>query len=273
MQAERAVSGDARALPSERRRCIRQLAYEHGVLRVAELAERFGVSEMTIRRDLDTLERDGHVEKTFGGAVLAEPSALELDHQIRLDQRRPQKEAIAAFAATLVADGDTVAIDASTTGLALAARLAPRRVTVVTNSSDIAQRLRHAECDLIMIGGFLRRATGSFVGPLALGALEGIRVDQAFFSSAGVLIPDGYFDSDLGEIEVKRRLLAAAARVSAMVDASKFGRRALGRIAGLGEPDTIITDDAIESSLLAALRDHGATVRVVGLGAGRHGGG
>jgi DeoR family transcriptional regulator, fructose operon transcriptional repressor len=257
------VIGDTRLLPSERQRRIRQLALEHGVLRVSELAERFGVSEMTIRRDLDTLEQHGHVEKTFGGAVLVEQSAHELNYQIRLEQQRPQKDAIAAFAASLVADGDTVAIDASTTGLALATRLAMRRVTVVTNSIDIAHQLRSAECDLIMIGGFLRQAAGSFVGPLALDALKSIRVDHAFFSSKGVLIPDGFLDSDLSEIEVKRQLLASAARVTALVDASKFGKRALGRIAGVGDPTTVVTDDAVDASVVDALREHGATVRVV----------
>ena len=250
-------------LPSERQRYIRQLALERGILRISDLANRFGVSEMTIRRDLEALEGAGHIERRFGGAVVAEQAASETSYAIRLKAHQLQKQAIARYAATLVQEGDTVAIDASTTGLALARELARRAVTVVTNSLDAAQELRNGRATVIVVGGWLRQAAGSFAGPLALQALRDLRVDQSFISAKGVLIPDGLLDSDLSEAEVKRAMLEGAARITALIDASKFGKRALGRISGFEAIDLLVTDTGISSWLLEQLRQQEVNVHAV----------
>jgi DeoR/GlpR family transcriptional regulator of sugar metabolism len=258
-----ALSAEAgRLLPSERQHLIRQLARERTVLRISELAQEFGVSEMTIRRDLDALVRAGHLEKTFGGAVAAEQAASELSYKIRLETHQPQKNAIAELAAGFIQEGDTVAIDASTTGLALSRRLVARQITVVTNSLDVALELRAARPHLILVGGSLRQTAGSLVGPLAVEALGHLRVDHAFFSSKGLIIPDGFMESDLSETEVKRRLLAAAARVTALIDASKFGKRALACITPLSEIDALVTDDGVSASTVKHLTELGIETHV-----------
>lgn len=257
------ASDNSRLLPSERQRLISQLALERGVLRISELANEFGVSEMTIRRDLTLLEEAGRLERTFGGALVPEQAAHEMSYTIRLRTHQPQKEQIAAYAATLVQNGDTIAIDASTTGLALAKKLAGREVTVVTNSLDIAQELRATSTKVILTGGWYRDAAGSVVGPLAQDNLRRLRVDHVFFSAKGVLIPDGFLDSDLDEIEVKRSMLRSAARVTALVDASKFDARALGAIAALNEVDLIVTDSQVTTETLERLEAHGAAYHVV----------
>ena len=203
----------SRLLPSERQQRIRQLALEVGVLRIDDLAERFGVSEMTVRRDLEVLEEAGYVERTFGGAVALDQAAFESSYAVRLQARVAEKEAIARHAATLIQDGDTVAIDASTTALALARELLKRRVTVVTNGLDSVLELRSSQhASVILIGGHLRQVAGSFAGPLALKAMSELRVDQAFISGKGLLVPDGLVDSDLNEAEVKRAMIAGSAR-------------------------------------------------------------
>jgi DeoR family transcriptional regulator, fructose operon transcriptional repressor len=239
----------SRLLPSERQQRIRLLAVQQGVLRIPELAETLGVSEMTIRRDLEMLEDSGHLERTFGGAIVSEQTSFESNYSVRLHTRAAEKQALARYAASLIQDGDTVAIDASTTCLALAKELAKRRLTVITNGLDAAVELRHSQCKVILIGGYLRQVAGSFAGPLALKALEGLRVDHVFFSGKGVLLEDGYLDSDLDEVEVKRVMIASAVHTTALMDSSKFGVHALGRIAPLDAIHLLVTDSGLDKKL------------------------
>jgi DeoR family transcriptional regulator of aga operon/DeoR family fructose operon transcriptional repressor len=247
---------DSRLLPSERLLQIRQLVNAKGVVRVSELAARFEVSDMTIRRDLSELEKLGAIEKTFGAAVSSEQASFESSVSERMHLRQAHKRAIAKAAAQHVDPGDTVAIDASTTGLALAQELRMHNVHVVTSGLDVTQALRGGAATVITTGGTLRERSGGFVGPLALRSLEHIRVDKAFFSAKGVLVPDGFVDSDLGEVDVKRMLLSTAARIFALLDSSKFGKRAMGVIGGFDLGERLISDDELAEDALAALAPH-----------------
>ncbi len=254
-------------VPAERQRLILQLVLMNGVLRISDLAEEFDVSEMTIRRDLDMLAQSGQIERKFGAAVALEQASHEVNYQTRMITNLARKEAIAGLALSMIRDGDTVALDASTTCLTLARKLAQRTdLTVVTNSLDVAQVLRYAQLQVILTGGWIRQMKDSVVGPLALHTLENIRVDQMFFSAHGVLFPDGFVDPDFNEIEIKRAMLRRSARATALIDSSKFGRRALGCIAGLDSIDHLITDSSIAQETLAKLAELGVDVRVVGLG-------
>ncbi len=259
------MSEGARLLPGERQQRIRQLALEQSALRVNELAARFNVSEMTIRRDLGTLAGAGHLARTFGGAVAAEQSAFESSYLERLAAHTPAKGAIARYAAGLIQDGDTVAIDASTTGLALAKELGRRRLTVVTNGLDCAQELRASPAKVIVTGGYLRQVAGSFAGPFALSVLRDLRVDQAFISAKGVLVPDGLMDSDLDEVAVKRAMMEAAARVIALADSSKFGKPALGMVAPLAAFDLIVSDERLSEEEQSKLVQHQIPAHLVPL--------
>ncbi len=254
---------DSRLLPSERQQRIRKLAVQQGVLRIPELAESLGVSEMTIRRDLDMLEDSGHVERTFGGAIVSEQTSFESNYAVRLHTHTPEKQALARYAASLIQDGDTVAIDASTTCLALARELAKRRLTIITNGLDAALELRNSGSKVILIGGYLRQVAGSFAGPLALKMLEGLRVDQVFFSAKGVSLRDGFLDSDLDEIEVKRAMITSAVHVTALMDSSKFGVHALGRIAPLNAVHLLISDEGLDKIMERDLRKHKVKLRIV----------
>lgn len=236
------ASDNTRLLPSERQQRIKQLVLTQGSIRVAELAEQFGVSEMTIRRDFELLEEEGHLERTFGGAVASEQTAFETSYTVRLSKHKPEKMAIAAYAASLIQDGDSIALDASTTCLALARELAKRPLTLITNSLDCAIELRASPAKILLTGGYLRQVSGSFAGPLAIKALQEFRVDHCFVSAKGISLEDGLMDSDADEVEVKRVMLAAAAKKTALVDSSKFDKRALVRICGIAEVDLMISD-------------------------------
>jgi DeoR/GlpR family transcriptional regulator of sugar metabolism len=252
-----------RLLPSERQQRIRQLAVQQGVLRIPELAETFSVSEMTIRRDLELLEDSGHLERTFGGAITKEQTSFESTYSIRLHTHTPQKEAIATYASSLIEEGDTVALDASTTCLALAKQLANRTITVITNGLDVAEALRHSNVKVILIGGYLRQVAGSFAGPLALSGLEGLHVDHFFVSGKGFVISAGLMDSDLDEVEVKRGMVAAATHVTALIDSSKFGVHALGRITPTNGIHLVITDSGIDDTTKTQLQKRKLKVKVV----------
>ena len=230
-----------RLLPSERLLRIRQLLEARGLMRVSELAQHFEVSEMTIRRDLAELEKSGAIEKTFGAAVLSEQAAFESSLKERLHSHQAEKQAIARLAASLVHDGDSIAIDASTTGIALARELRQRPINVVTNGFDVAQALRGGQASVLLVGGMLREHSASLVGPLAMQAVGQLRLDRAFFSSKGLLL-DGFVDSDLAEVDVKRAMLCSAAQSIALLDSSKFGKRALGVITTLEAVDLLISD-------------------------------
>ncbi|MEM7735528.1 MAG: DeoR/GlpR family DNA-binding transcription regulator [Deinococcota bacterium] len=242
-----------RLLPSERLMQIRKLVSARGVVRVSELAQHFEVSDMTIRRDLSELEKLGAIEKTFGAAVVSEQASFENTVSERMHLHQAQKQAIAELATSFVQDGDTIAIDASTTGLALAQALYQRPINVVTNGLDVAQALRGGAASVLMTGGALRERSGSFLGPLAVHALQEIRVDKAFLSAKGVLIPDGLLDSDLGEVDVKRAMLRSAAVGVALVDSSKFGKRAIGMITDLQGVTHLISDSGLSATDHAAL--------------------
>lgn len=257
------VPDAARLLPSERQQQIRQLAFDRGSLRISELAERFAVSEMTIRRDLEVLESAGAIERRFGGAVVSEQAAFERSYLERRNTHVEQKRALARHAAGLVHDGDTIAIDASTTGLALAVEVAKRDITVVTNGLDAAGALRAGRPEVILIGGRLRQLAGSFTGPPAMKALGDLRFDLAFVSAKGVLIPDGFMDSDLDEADVKRAMIEGATRMVALVDASKFGRRALHRIVPLDRTDLLLVDDALPDDTRTALAGRDLELHIV----------
>ena len=240
-------------LPSQRRREIKKAATKDGALRISELAKYFKVSEMTIRRDLEILEESGYLERTFGGAVLSEQAAFESSYSIRLETNVEAKKKIAKYAAGLIYDGDTVALDVSTSALTLAHELLNRDITVLTNSLDIAQYLRSSKTRVILSGGHLRQLSGGFVGPLALKTIEDLRVDHSFISAKGLSLRDGLFDSDLDEIEVKRAMIRSAAKVTAIIDSSKFGKRALGKIVDLAEIDLLVSDDSLEEKHIEAL--------------------
>lgn len=253
-----------RLLPTARQQLMRQLIQERGMVRVAELARRFGVSAMTVRRDLEVLEAAGHLERTFGGAVAAEQSAFESSYLVRLQTHVAEKAQLARYAAGLIQRGDTIALDASTTSLALAKELVRHEITIITNSLDVAQELRSARPRVILTGGYLRQVAGSFVGPPALHMLSEVRVDQLFLSAKGLIIPDGLMDSDLDEVEVKRMMVRAAARRVALIDYSKVGKRALGRIVALSELDLLVTNEALKPEYKRALEQHGVATHYVG---------
>jgi len=235
---------------------------------VAELEARFGVSSMTARRDLAELERQGVLRRTHGGAVLPAVSAHEDSFAQRVESGAQAKQALAAAAVRLIAAGETVFLDSSSTTYFVARAIidAGLPVTLLTNSlpvMDLVTAQAGPNVDLVGVGGTLRRLTQSFVGPYAVQTVRAHFADRLFMSVKGIT-PDGTLtDADLLEAEVKRTMIDQSAEGILLLDGSKFAVRGLHAIAPVGRLQDVIAHGAPPADL-AALRASGVTVLTTG---------
>lgn len=246
---------------TERRHAILTALEGAQRLSVAELSARFGVSEVTIRNDLQALSAQGLLLRTRGGAtaVTVQP---ELSFDIRQQKNAEEKARIARAAAALVRDGDTIALDASTTAIAMVPYLENHAdLTVVTNSLKSAiGLLRNRHVQVIMPGGNLRRDSISLVGREQNGYLDNIHVRIGFFGARGVTVNEGLTDVNQAEIRWKRQMVERCQEVVAIVDSSKIGQLAASTFADLDLVDLIITDADAPAERIDALRAAGVAV-------------
>jgi DeoR family fructose operon transcriptional repressor len=252
-------------LVGERRRWIVEVLSSHQRVQVDELAARFGVSESTIRRDLQLLSERGMLERTHGGAL--RPSRFEPSFGEKETESRLEKMAIAREAARLVQQGQTVFLDAGTTTLELA-RVLPSRldITVATNSVPIAAELAD-RVRLILTGGTVKASTLALTGPMAERSIEQMHVDIAFVGMNGVSAAAGFTTPTLEEAATKAKMITAARMAVVLADGTKFGVVTFARVAGLDEVDLVITDERAPASEVELLRGAGVEVALAGMAA------
>lgn len=249
---------DAELLPPEvRRDQILALLQGSGQISVRACAEQLGVSEVTIRSDFALLERDGLLRRVWGGAVLERPQWPEGSFAARLKEGAAEKERIARAAAALIADGDTVMLDASTTAYAIARQIADRRgLTVITNGLHLALALAaHPAITTIVVGGQVRGETGSLTGTLAEEMLQRLHAGRGFFSARGLTAAKGLTESSIAEGQLKAAMVRHVDSVVAVLDSGKLGVSALTSFCPAAGIARLITagPDAPEKS--APLRD------------------
>ena len=255
---------DSVLYPEERQQAIATMVTDRGRLAVAELAEEFGVTTETVRRDLAGLERAGMLRRVHGGAVpagaltLVEPGLSE-----RHSSRSEQKRAIAAAALALLpaADGSII-LDGGTTTAALADTLpGDRRLLAVTSSVPIASRLSlTAGVTVHVLGGRVRGLTQCAVGETTVRALADLRVDVAFLGANGITPGHGFTTPDDGEAAVKRAIVRSGQRVVVLADSSKLGREHLVRYAAIEDVDVLVTDEGADPGVVAELEKAGVEV-------------
>lgn len=248
----------------ERQQAIATLVGQRGRVSVADLAERYGVTSETVRRDLAVLDRMGLVRRVHGGAVPAAAlTAIELGTTEREATHTAEKERIAKAALDyLPPTGGSVLFDAGTTTARIAALLpADRELVGVTNSLPVATRLSgHAGVQLHLLGGRVRGITQAAVGPDTLRVLAGLRVDTAFIGTNALTGAHGLSTPDVDEAAVKRAMVASAHRVVVVADSSKIGREDFVRFAGIDDIDVLVTDSGIPDSVRNDLTDSGIEV-------------
>ncbi len=252
--------------PEERQHAIAALVTDRGRVAVTEVAERFGVTTETVRRDLAVLERAGMLRRVHGGAVptgalsLVEPGLGE-----RHGTRSEQKRKIAAAALDLLPDADgSVLLDGGSTTAALAELLpVERRLLVATNSVPISARLSVAPgVTLHVLGGRVRGVTQTAVGESTVRALEHLRVDVAFLGANGITARHGFSTPDETEAATKRAMAGAAQRTVVLADSSKLGREHLVRFAAVDDVDVLVTDSGADPAVVGRLEDAGVEVVV-----------
>jgi DeoR/GlpR family transcriptional regulator of sugar metabolism len=244
-------------VPALRRQEILR-AVRSGSAHVSDLAEILGVSEMTVRRDLRELARDGRLERVRGGAVSA---SAEPPFEQTVVERYAAKDRIGAAAAALVREGQTVMIDIGTTTLQAARHLRGSRITVVTSSLAVYDELMpDPGIELVLPGGVVRRNYRSLVGVLAEDSLRQLKADVLFLGTSAVDEQLAVWDSTMVEVPIKRAMIAAAGRVVLLADSEKFAMKGIVRVCEAGAIDHIVTDDALPGSARAAIDDAGIEV-------------
>lgn len=237
-------------LAAERHNAILAELASRPAVRIAGLAERLNVSEMTIRRDIETLDAAGMLHKVHGGATRqASLSALEPGFRTNTDRQSAAKKAIAGTAATLITPGMTIAITGGTTTFQLVEELpALGPLTVLTNSLPAADRIHaHQVSGLgrnitVLLTGGERSPSEALVGPLATGVVRGLNVDVCFMGAHGVDLAAGITTPNLAEADTNRAFARQCARLVVLADFTKFGVVSLASIAPLSDVDCIVTD-------------------------------
>jgi DeoR/GlpR family transcriptional regulator of sugar metabolism len=237
---------------------------EQGAVRVTALAERFGVAEETIRRDLDKLSDEGQLARTHGGALSIRNDRVDLPLAVRKNSRAVEKQAIAQQALTHIQPHDVIALDASTTVLELVCLLPDMPLTVITYGLDAARLLiDRPQIQVISTGGELDPKSVCLLGPIAEANLRQFSIPKVFFSCKGIDLERGYSEASTAHASIKELLLQLADRSFLLADHSKFGVRSMTYSGDLAAVDVVITDDQTDASFLNALKQVGVETEVV----------
>jgi DeoR/GlpR family transcriptional regulator of sugar metabolism len=256
------LAGAVRYSAARRQSQIRQLLRDQPEVIISQLAGLFGVSEMTVRRDLDRLAADGQLERTHGGARPAERMVFEFDFFGRRQARRNDKRAIARAAVGLVEQGCRLIIDTGTTPLELAYLLRELEdVTVVTPSLAVASALQFAGgVETVLLGGLMRRGSPDLTGVVTEANLDMFAVDLAFLGADGIGLDGTLYSEDIQIAHVDQKIRQRADRTYVLADTSKIGKTALATNGMLSEVEALITDEKITSEQLTALEQSGGTI-------------
>jgi len=248
-------------MKAERQRQIIELVMRDGRVTTTDLFERFGVSEMTVRRDLRELQREGLLRRVYGGAVNNLGRSYEPPYQLRSTRNLEAKKAIGRKAAEMVFDGDSIALDVGTTTVEIVRALEDRHnLTIITPSLPIANEVvsrfsLDSQVRLIVTGGIVRSGELSMIGNIAEQMYRDLHVDKAFVGIGGLSLEDGLTEYNLEDALIKRSLLKSAHQIIVVADGSKLGRTTFASIGPLSCVDTIVTDSSAPEDVLEALRE------------------
>jgi DeoR family transcriptional regulator of aga operon len=263
-----AVQPPSRLLVEERRRLIVEQIEQQGRATVEQLVERFGISAVTIRADLEALARSGAITRSHGGALPAVP-ASQLDTPLTVKETRylAQKRRIGQAAAKLVRDGETIILDSGSTTVEIARQIRQQKwesLTVITNALNIALELSGLPAvRVMMLGGLLRQTSYSLAGPDAEQALARLSADRLFLGVDGLDPEVGVTTPDPQEATLNALMVRVSRETVAVLDASKFGQRSLSVIAPVSSLDLVISDTAASAEYIGALQKQGVRTLLV----------
>lgn len=252
-------------IPAERHRRILELLRERRVVRVSALSELMGVSDVTIRRDLEALEGRGLLERTHGGAVRTQWMRAEPPYFEAIASNTQEKQVIGEMAASLVQPGDAVYLNGGTTTLQVFRHFRAPGLKVVTNHVGIALETADTDIELLLLGGHYRAPSNSVVGPFATDALRRTHATMAFIGVEGISLASGLTTPVAAEAEIARMMIEQTrGRVVVVADHSKIGTVADFLIAAVDQVDTLVVDAAIETEYRDRLVEGGVDVILAG---------
>lgn len=248
----------------DRKGYILQRLKAQSAVTVAELSEALSLSEVTVRKLLDAMEREGLLRRTWGGAVSAMGSRGESPYEEKIVRHLAEKQAIARVANGLINDGDAIYLDSGTTTLQLAQLLAEgdkRHVLVCTNAVNIAMAFHRAQdIEVVLIGGTFHQDILASGGGMARDMIGRLFFDKGFLSGSFFSPEQGFTTPNMQEAEVKRAVLASAKEVYALGDFSKYGNASLAQVATCAEIGALITDWHVSDAAVAALEAAGLRI-------------
>jgi len=227
----------------ERHECLIEILKQCRTAQLEELARQLDVSASTVRRDLESLEEQGLVQRTHGGVIYRGQTAhASVSVAERMQESVCQKQAIGQVASTMIQPQMTVLLDGGSTVVYAARQITARPIQVVTSSLVVANLFADDDqVELLLVGGSLYPRSGVTIGPIATGTLADLHADLLLFSLAGVF-DDEAFNANLAMAQVEQVMMQQAAQSVLLMDSSKFGRKSLARVCGLSELDRIISD-------------------------------
>jgi len=244
-------------LPKERRKWILEQLSIDEKIDIDEMAAQLNVSAMTIRRDLLTLEEEGKIIRTFGGAILNKHLINETPFLAKEGKYSRQKKVIAQKALSLVQDHSAILLDSGTTTLEIARLLKERKnLTVVTNDIKIAAELMDSEVKVIVLGGELQNSVGAIFGPTSEQLLQNIHVDVCFLGAHAIHLEAGITAPTFEKASIKQQMIKAAEATWVVADSSKFDQKSFTKVCELSRLDGWITDDDLTDEDREKAREH-----------------
>ncbi len=250
----------------DRKSQIVEMVMERGNITIAEICSRFEVSDMTARRDLNELDRQGLLRRVHGGAIANLGRSYEPSFQTRAVKNKEAKSAIGQKAAGLIYDGDSIALDVGTTTLEIVQGLKGKRnLTIVTSCLQIAAMIvdqisLEVDARLIITGGIVRPRELSMVGHIPEQVYQDLHVDKAFIGIGGISLEDGLTEYNIEDTQIKRMLIRSTQEKIVVADGAKFGVTTFASAAPLTAVDKIVTDRSAPPEILEKVREQGVEV-------------
>jgi len=246
---------------------VQKVIEEHGRITIEEIVARFNVSAVTARADLDVLAKRGGAMRSHGGAVRLLNPVMDYPLRFKESLHHAEKARIGNAAVQFLRPHQTIILDSGTTTAQVARQIKSARIhplTIITNALNVAYELAEAEgVSLIMVGGILRSASSSFVGPQAERMLQDLHADHLFLAVDGLDPEFGYSTPDILEAQLNTMMIRISNEVTVVADASKFGRRSLSGIGKIESARRIITDNRIPPEIASSLRARGVELVIV----------
>lgn len=248
-----------------RQASIVDIIEKNKTISLEEIKRQFRVSDMTARRDLLLLEKQGYIARIKGGAIVKK-KIIKLHHSFHEREKLhiTEKKAIAMKAVELIEANEKIILDAGTTTLCIAKELSKRekRLTVATNSLAVANVLSDSPVDVMIFGGYIRKEVPDLIGPLTEKYLTEFHADKLFIGCDGIVIDQGLYTSDLYLSSIDEKMMKIADRVILITDSSKFGKKAFMKYSTVDIIDTVVTDSNINQNVIKQLSDRGIRVLV-----------